>query len=115
MNSEASAPRWLWKLASLGGAAFLAAPCYIWGVWINTFSSFSGKTQQERSEAFFSRFPAFLQNAQTLTLIALASCVLAVVLSTVSLKHSRGVFKSISVLTMVAAAFLGLFTFLTMM
>jgi hypothetical protein len=94
---------------------FLLPPCAIWGFWISTFSSNSEKSQAEKVTIFLSHFPSALQNTRVLTVIALVSCILAIVLSTLSLKQSTGILKSIGVLTLIAAAFIGLLSYFTLL
>ena len=107
--------RQLWKFGSVAGLVFLLSPCAIWGSWIGTFSSYPEKSQAEKVTIFLSHFPSALQNTRVLTVIALVSCILAVVLSTLSLKQSTGILKSIGVLTLIAAAFIGLLSFFTLL
>jgi hypothetical protein len=96
--------RQLWKFGALAGLLFLIPPCAIWGFWIRTFSSYPEKSQAEKVTIFLSHFPSAFQNTRLLTVIALVSCIIAVLLSTLSLKQSTGVLKSIGVLTLVASA-----------
>jgi hypothetical protein len=107
--------RQLWKFGALAGLVFLLPPCAIWGFWISTFSSYPEKSPAEKVTIFLSHFPSALQNTRVLTVIALVSCILAVVLSTLSLKQSTGILKSIGVLTLIAAAFIGLLSFFTLL
>ena len=107
--------RQLWKFGALAGLVFLLPPCAIWGFWISTFSSYPEKNQAEKVTIFLSHFPSALQNTRVLTVIAFVSCILAVVMSTLSFRHSTGVLESIGVLTLIAAAFIGLLSLFTLL
>ena len=105
--------RRLRKFAALAGSVFLIPPCICWVFWIAAVSSSPNASQGERVKRFLSHFPAALQDPQLLTIIALVSCILAVMLSTVSMKESSGIFRFIGVLTIIVASFLGLLSFFT--
>jgi hypothetical protein len=107
--------RQLWKFGALAGLLFLIPPCVIGGFWISTFSSYPEKSQAEKVTIFLSHFPSALQNTRVLTVIALVCCILAVLLSTLTFKQSTGILKSIGVLTLIAATFIGLLSFLTLL
>jgi len=84
----------LLKLLSFAGLICISIPVLILGLWIHAFNS--GTNQLERVAIFNGYFPGFLSGRNTIYL-SLAFCILAIILSSICLKLSRKLWKTLNI------------------
>ena len=97
------APRSL-KIVSFVGLICIFVPIIIFGLWIHAFNL--GTTQIERVAIFKSYFPDSLDGRWDITLLSIAFCISAVILSSISLKLPRKIWKALNVIILVFSTLL---------
>ena len=87
------------KLLTLLGLIFLFVPILIWGLWIQAFNL--GTTQIKRVAIFNNYFPDFLDGKWDITLLNMAFCLTAIILSSISLKLPGKLWKGLNFIILV--------------
>lgn len=92
------------QFISFFGLVCLLLPVAIQALWIYAFNL--AATHQERVEIFSSYFPDFFHRSYTLAFVSLAFCILAIILSNVSLHLSGKWWKMINFSTLISSVLL---------
>jgi hypothetical protein len=101
------------KILTFTGLFFLTIPISILGLWVHAFNL--GDTQTDRVAIFDSYFPDYLQGRWDTTLISIAFCVLAIVLSSFSLTLSEKLWKILNIIIVAFSILLLLLNLFSMM
>lgn len=99
------------KILTLISLICLIVPFSIYSLWIYAFNL--GATQAERVSVFKDYFPDFLDGRWDITIISIIFCITAVILSSINLKHLKGIWKLINIVILILSSlllFLNLFT-----
>lgn len=94
----------LLKLMTFAGVLFMSIPILIQGLWIYVFNL--ADNQSDRILIFQSYFPEFLQGRYVATYLSLAFCLLAIILSSNSLKLSGKLWKSVNMMILIISSIL---------
>lgn len=84
---------------SLTGVLCLSIPVSLQALWI--YSSNSEVTQLARAALFKSYFPEFLHGQYSITLLSIAFCIVAIVLSSVCLQTTVKLWKAVNIIVLV--------------
>jgi hypothetical protein len=99
------------KTLSVAELICIFVPILIFGLWIHAANL--GTTQIERVAIFKSYFPDFLGGRWDITFLSIVYCISAVILSSISLKLSGKLWKTLNVIILTISAlllFLNLFS-----
>ena len=96
------------KILFLLGILFSVVPLAIWGLWIYVFNLSDNHT--DRVAIYESYFPAFLHGRYPIALLIVAFCVLSIILSSISLKLSGTICKTLNIFILILCGFLLLLT-----
>jgi len=94
----------LLKLLTFLGVLFISIPILIQGLWIYVFNL--ADNQSDRVLTLHSYFPEFLQGRYVTTYLSLAFCLLAIILSGISLKLSGKLWKSFNIIILIISSLL---------
>jgi hypothetical protein len=103
----------LLRFLTFAGLLFLSVPLTIYGLWISVFNISSD--QETRVLAFNSFFPGFLQGRWDTTLLGIAFCIGAIIISIICLKSLRKLWKTINVLILIISSFMLFLNLFSMM
>jgi len=92
------------KVLTFLGLACLFIPILIIGLWMRAFNL--GDNQIDRVAIFNNYFPGFLQGQYSTTYLSLISCLLAIILSSISLKLPGKLWKALNILILIFASLL---------
>jgi len=95
------------------GLFCLVIPFSIVGIWVHAFNL--GDNQAERVSIFNNYFPDFLHGIYSTTLLSLAFCVIAIILSIICLKVSGKLWKILNIAILVISISLFLLNLISMM
>ena len=102
-----------YKILTLVSLICLLIPFSIYGLWIYVFDL--GTTQVERVAVFKDYFPNFLNGRWSTTLLSIAFSISAIILSSISLKLSIKIWKSLNILILLLSSLLLLLNLFSMM
>ena len=102
-----------YKILTLVSLICLLIPFSIYGLWIYVFDL--GTTQVERVAVFKDYFPNFLNGRWSTTLLSIAFGISAIILSSISLKLSIKIWKSLNILILLLSSLLLLLNLFSMM
>ena len=105
-------PRLL-KILTFIGLFCIVIPISILGLWIHAFNS--GDNQADRVSIFNAYFPEFMHGRYSTTLLSIAFCISAVILSIICLKSSKKLWKIINIAILVISSLLLLLNLFSMM
>ncbi|PWK16989.1 hypothetical protein [Xanthomarina spongicola] len=100
-----------WKISTLISLICLIIPFSIYSLWIYVYNL--GTTQAERVSVFKKYFPDFLDGRWSITIISIFFSISAVILSSINLKHLKGMWKLINIVILILSSlllFLNLFS-----
>jgi len=100
-------------LSATGGIFFLAIPLFYQIEWIYIFGLFDN--QADRVKRYTQILPSFLKDPGNASWLFVASCVIAMILFSVCLKHSRKTMKFLCIAMLVLAGLLFLLLLFSMM
>ena len=103
----------LLKILTFVGLLCLSVPLSILGLWIYAFNL--GDSQTNRIAIFNSYFPNFLHGRFDTTYLSVAFCILAIILSSISLKLSGKLWKVLNIIILVFSILLLLLNLFSMM
>jgi len=103
----------LLKILTFIGLFCLSIPLIIIGLWVHAFNL--GDNQNNRVEIFNTYFPDFLHGIYSTTLLSIAFCVAAIILSIICLKVSEKMWKILNIAILVISISLFLFNIFSMM
>ena len=95
------------------GFLFMGIPLAIMILWIYSFNL--GNTQAERVLIFNSYFPDFFQGRFSLENLSIVSCILAIILSSISMKFTGKLFKTLNIIILTFSILLLLLNLFQMM
>ena len=108
-----SSKKFLLKTATFISLLCLSIPISIYGLWINAFNM--GTSQVERVSIFNSYFPDFLHGRWHTTYLGITFCVLAIILSSISLKMSGKLWRALNIIILIFGSLLLLLNLFSMM
>ncbi len=94
----------LLKLLTFLGAIFISIPILMQGLWIYVFNL--ADNQSDRVAILHSYFPEFLHGRYVTTYLDLAFCFLAIILSSISLKLSGILWKTLNIIILIIGCLL---------
>ena len=94
----------LLKLLTFLGVLCISIPILLQGLWIYVFNL--ADNQSDRVAILHSYFPEFLNGRYITTYLALAFCLLAIILSSISLKLSGILWKSLNIIILIIGCLL---------
>lgn len=94
----------LLKLLTFLGVLFISIPILMQGLWIYIFNL--ADNQSDRVAILHSYFPEFLHGRYVTTYLALSFCLLAIILSSISLKLSGILWKVVNVIILIISCLL---------
>jgi hypothetical protein len=92
------------KILTFVGLFFLLIPISLMGLWIYAFNL--GTTQIERDEIYSRFFPGFLLSGYTLAYLSLVFCIIAIILSSMSLSLKGKLWKASNIIILVFSSLL---------
>jgi len=102
-----------WKILTLISLICLLIPFSIYGLWIYVFNL--GTTQAERVAIFKDYFPGFLNGRWSTTLLSIIFSLSAIIISSINLKISKKIWKSLNILILLFSSLLLLLNLFSMM
>lgn len=102
-----------WRVLTSASLICLLIPFSIYSLWLYVIDL--GTTQAERVAIFKDYFPDFLGGRWSTTILSIAFGILAVILSSISLKHSKKNWKSLNILILLFSSMLLLLNLFSMM
>lgn len=102
-----------WKISSLINLICLMIPFSIYILWIYVYNL--GTTQAERVSVFKDYFPDFLDGRWSTTIISIIFSISAVILSSINLKHLKGIWKLINIIILIFSSLLFFLNLFSMM
>ena len=103
----------LLKILTFIGLICLSIPLSIIGLWVHAFNL--GDNQINRVEIFNTYFPDFLHGIYSTTLLSIAFCIVAIVLSSICLRLSEKLWKILNIVILVISISLLLLNLFSMM
>lgn len=94
----------LLKLLTFLGVLFISIPILMQGLWIYVFNL--ADNQSDRVAILHSYFPEFLHGQYVTTYLVLAFCLLAIILSSISLKLSGILWKTLNIIILIISSLL---------
>ena len=101
------------KILTFIGLFCLLIPFSIVGLWVHAFNL--GDNQTDRVNTFNTYFPDFLHGIYSTTLLSIAFCVAAIILSIICLKVSEKLWKILNIAILVISISLILLNLFSMM
>ena len=102
-----------WKISTLISLICLMIPFSIYILWIYVYNL--GTTQAERVSIFKDYFPDFLDGRWSTTIISIIFSISAVILSSINLKHLKGIWKLINIIILIFSSLLFFLNLFSMM
>ena len=96
-------PRFL-KILTFIGLLCLSIPISILGIWIYVFNL--ADNQPDRLAILYSYFPDFLHGQYTTSFLSVAFCISAIILSSISVKLSGILWKSLNIIILIIGCLL---------
>jgi hypothetical protein len=100
---------------SITGLLLLLIPVLILGLWIGTFNSNPTATQAEKVAIYMSKFPSFLRNLSTISLIIVGSAIGSILFTIVGRKISKRGINIIDVFVIIVACLIMLLQLFSML
>jgi hypothetical protein len=91
----------------------MCIPVSVLGLWIHSFNS--GDNQADRVAVFNTWFPDFLTGRSGTTLLSMAFCAAAIILSTICLRVSDKIWKILNIIIMIISVPLFMINLFSMM
>lgn len=102
-----------WKILTLISLICLIIPFSIYSLWIYVYNL--GSTHAERVSVFKDYFPDFLDGRWSTTKISIIFSISAVILSSINLKHLKGIWNLINIVILILSSLLLILNLFSMM
>lgn len=99
----------------ISGLLFLVVPVAIFAMWVFVFTANPAAQQTEKVKIFQSWFPSFLRSNSLISLLVIIFSIASILFSLIGQKMANKTFRIVGILVVIAASFVLLLQFFSML